>query len=104
MFLLVDTMRGFQTYPAYKRGDGTVVPESEVPVEPAVRKDAAKIILERGWGKSPQAVSVMTHEGDDEENGKLDEVLEIAFVDVTQEEVQSVADSDTESLRLSSAK
>lgn len=102
--LLVDTMRGYQIYPVYRDAEGNELYNYKVPVPPKDRRSAAEYLIDRGWGKAPQAVTVQAHEGDDEEDGKLDEALEIAFVDVTPEEVQSVADSDTESLRLSVAK
>ena len=102
--LLVDTMRGFQVYPVYRDAAGNEYYDYKVPVPPKDRRAAAEYIIDRGWGRAPQAVTVSTHEGDDEEDGKLDEALEVAFVDVTPEEVQSVADSDTESLRLPTPK
>jgi hypothetical protein len=58
---LVDLMNGKPGRVKTLNRDGEEV-EIDIPVPPAVQLRAAEVILERGWGKTPQAMLVQTEE------------------------------------------
>jgi hypothetical protein len=58
---LVDLMNGKPNKAKTINRDGEEV-EIDIPIPPAVQLRAAEVILERGWGKSPQAMLLQTEE------------------------------------------